>query len=985
MRYGRLMLGTATLILAVADIRGAARANTNPESLNLLPYPQEIKLQGGELRLGPVSHKPARAASATEQIAVESLRRYLPGQGNAVTVRLGSVEEGYEKQWLTNQQRTFLANAGTSPEASVLIVAPDGITVVGKGKWGMLYGVQTINQLAIQAARAKRDTIPCLTIRDWPDTKWRCLSPQLAWYAGWGSRFEGYDNGNWTLDEWRWMVDWSLLHKCNAWAVCMYGKWPFSLPGYEADTLDFDSFYYDMKTGKKTPYHYTHRNIKKEFLPELILYANARGVQVHAYIGKNTFNGTYIQRHPEADAKSLVKEAIPFTPGVHDYWSAFIKRILESGFNGFVFEDPETYHVPNQNEQCYKTFWEPWAAKYGFKSVAETNKNKPPLGVHVEYYTWLFREFDRLIRKHAAALGRPEPPIYLISHILLDRIVKESKDAEERARWFALIDEKHGRKVPFVLFEDHEKEYVQQLGKERAATLGGRGGAAAGCWRLANINNDRMHGDLGMDLAEERAKQRRMVEAGGLGSMIYTFQWSNTEVFGYLGAQYVWRHAGVPGINNEDDFGFMDYTYRIYYGDAVGALVAKAYSVNSCVTESHVLEDDPPTIFFGGPLHREFQLLVVMADEADRLAREAYSLFTGRAPDLYHADYDPESFCWKGYEPAADKRFKTERLRLLCVSTRRAKELCAVAWASRRAKQLIAESATVAAVRDQFNKAVEAARTSELLYFANYQDHYTVGNHNTTDMRKKLDALRSRFLADCGVKEAASTPLEQPVPETARKTNKRRCVISWEKQRDVLPAQANAAGAGLYFSTDIGLSKDIDYFCLGAVFTVQAREKDGGWRTIFRRALLKKDAGWQHWDIPLKGVVDESGTVTLRLITDAYSRAVDRNAPTWKWGYWAQPRIVQVTTGGQREERYDLIEHLADAKLMVQLDDTGERRAFDGKGKDSTGARFEAAGQGMDVPEPAQRAIAAFTPRAKGRSGVTIAEFRARLMSTQNR
>ena len=108
-----------------------------------------------------------------------------------------------------------------------------------------------------------------------------------------------------------------------------------------------------------------------------------------------------------------MREAIPFTPGVHEYWDAFIKRILELGFNGFVFEDPETYHVPNQNAQCYKTFWEPWAEKYGFKSVADTDQNKPPIGVHVEYYTWLFRQFDQMIQKHAQELGRPDPAMYL--------------------------------------------------------------------------------------------------------------------------------------------------------------------------------------------------------------------------------------------------------------------------------------------------------------------------------------------------------------------------------------------------------------------------------------------------------------------------------------------------------------------------------------------------------------------------------------------
>ena len=85
-------------------------------------------------------------------------------------------------------------------------------------------------------------------------------------------------------------------------------------------------------------------------------------------------------------------------------------------------------HVPNQNEMCYKTFWEPWAKTYGFKSVAETDQNNPPLGVHVEYYSWLFKTFDEMIQKHAKELGRADPEIYLISHILLSRMVCREQD-----------------------------------------------------------------------------------------------------------------------------------------------------------------------------------------------------------------------------------------------------------------------------------------------------------------------------------------------------------------------------------------------------------------------------------------------------------------------------------------------------------------------------------------------------------------------------
>ncbi len=287
-------------------------------------------------------------------------------------------------------------------------ISDDGITVVGKGKWGMLYGVQTVNQLirgteTVQGLWRMNTSLPCLTMRDWPDLPWRCLSPQMTWYSGY-NRLEGYDNGNWTLDQWKWLVDWSLLHKCNGWALCMYGNWPFTLPGYEETTLDVDSFFLNPQTGKKEPHRFTHRNIKQEFLPELIRYANQRGVKIYAYIGKNSFNGTYGIKHPDASAGGAA-ELIPFHPGVHEYWEAFIRRIIEIGFDGFVFEDPEAMHVPNQNAMCYTTFWEPWAKAYGFQSVAETDQNNPPLGVQVEYYSWLFKIFDEMIQQYAAQTG----------------------------------------------------------------------------------------------------------------------------------------------------------------------------------------------------------------------------------------------------------------------------------------------------------------------------------------------------------------------------------------------------------------------------------------------------------------------------------------------------------------------------------------------------------------------------------------------------
>ncbi len=133
-------------LLAVAIILGAgagcgsrtARGASSSDILELLPYPQEVKLLGGTFLLGPADHKAYAVASETVHMAVQSLSSYLPQNGRPVTVRLGSVEEGYEQSWLTDAQRSFLDKAQTGPDASVLTITPEGITIVGKGKWGML-------------------------------------------------------------------------------------------------------------------------------------------------------------------------------------------------------------------------------------------------------------------------------------------------------------------------------------------------------------------------------------------------------------------------------------------------------------------------------------------------------------------------------------------------------------------------------------------------------------------------------------------------------------------------------------------------------------------------------------------------------------------------------------------------------------------------------------------------------------------------------
>lgn len=729
--------------IAVGALLISASPAVAANSIKLVPYPQDLKILAGRLPLGPAQYVVPHP-SKTTSVAACTLSRYLPKSGKHMAIRLGSVEEGYDKSWLSADESQFLAKKSTSPEASVVKIGKDGITVVGKGKWGMFYGAQTINQLL----QEKPKDLPYVTIRDWPDMKWRCLSPTMTWYSGY-NRLEGYDLCNWTIDEWKWLVDWSALHKCNGWAMCMYGNWPFTLPGYPETTLDVDSFFYNPATGQKEPWRFTHRNIRREFLPELIHYANERGVDIYAYIGKNSFNGTYGIKHPETNAGGAA-ELLPFAPGVHEYWDAVIARLIGIGFNGFVFEDPEAYHVPNQNKQCYDTFWAPWASTYGYSDVSQTDQNAPPLGVQVEYYSWLFKEFDGMIQKHSLEAGRPNPEIYLISHVLLSRIVNESKTPQERDKWFEYIDDKHGRKVPFVILEANEQAYVDLFGGDRVASLGGRGGSCTcAMFRIASINNDWCGGPMAADMAYERSCQKHIYEAGGFGAMGYIFEWTNTEVFGYIASQYLWRNSGVPGINNDDQTSFLYYAYRLHYGEKVGEMVARIMDESSCVNDQMVLEgvygaQYPST---GAPLHRDYQLLAAIADRSVEMARKAYKTYTGKEPDLWHPVYNPDDFRWNGYDPAANKTFNAERLRLLYVSMRRSQKICETALAYRKSQKLIAEGASAGEVLESFDKAVEAAKENQRIYCINYDDDYDPTDGLCSRVVDELGFRRTQFVA----------------------------------------------------------------------------------------------------------------------------------------------------------------------------------------------------------------------------------------------
>ena len=178
-------------------------------------------------------------------------------------------------------------------------------------------------------------------------------------------------------------------------------------------------------------------------------------------------------------------------------------------------------------------------------------------------------------------------------------------------------------------------------------------------------------------------------------------------------------------------------------------------------------------------------------------------------------------------------------------------------------------------------------------------------------MRKvseELETQRGQFLAALGNKPA----LDDPVPETLRANAKVPVLfIPWEKQTEIVPPrgqqgvhlQSEATTAlwktqppGLYLSTDMALTTDDDYFRLGVVYSVQCKPEAASGKPS---SVTRSTGGTKAGSI---------GKSRLRLITDSYSCAEDRSAPTWKWALWGEPRLVRVSKDGRDEITRNLCE-----------------------------------------------------------------------------
>ncbi|OXS58849.1 hypothetical protein B1A99_12850 [Cohnella sp. CIP 111063] len=459
------------------------------------------------------------------------------------------------------------------PEQSYrLTIGDGGATIYGGGGIGALYGLVTLLSLLRESPDG---ALPAVDIVDGPDARKRIVSPTLTWYAGFARA--GFGTQLWEGPRWKAFIDWCFRHKINALNLVMYGFWPFEFPEYPETVLrDLKVHTWSKEIGDWIEVSFTHPNLRKPFLEEIIRYANDRGIDMYAYIGLNSYSGGYPVAHPESRGQ-LSRELLDqghvnnydslcaSRKDVRDYLIASVKRIEQLGFNGLVFEESEEVQWFCQCEACKE--------KYGH---LPPNDAKHSVSVDL---LWAYEEVLRPETMIAVRWLR-EPPI------VKDRAVLETwrDKLPERVKLFW---------APGLEDDDREfLKWVEVFGPERIWSRNCEGsGFAASLGRIPYIIPDTFPESLKnyafQHLWNDISQFQGAVNTGCEGINGYGFEWYGHELFFMAAAQYGWNAwAQTQGE-------FLAHAARHLFGEANGARYERLIRTLPCIHETQICDTLP--------------------------------------------------------------------------------------------------------------------------------------------------------------------------------------------------------------------------------------------------------------------------------------------------------------------------------------------------------------------------------------------------------
>ena len=258
------------LIALSVLLAAAACAPKNLQTINVVPYPNEVQIKSGEFCVAGADVKYDAAADERTKALIEAFAQQL----SLVTGAESAVSED-------NGEIAFILDAEMPHEAYTLNVTKKGVEVKASGLNGFNYAIQTIKQMLPveifgKVAAADREwTLPCVKINDAPRFGYRGLHMDVSRHF--------FD-----MDEVKRYLDIMEVHKLNTlhWHITDDQGWRLEIKKYprltevgavRKQTLVghlFDSEVYDG-----TPYgegcYFTQDQVR-----EILDYAAGKGITV---------------------------------------------------------------------------------------------------------------------------------------------------------------------------------------------------------------------------------------------------------------------------------------------------------------------------------------------------------------------------------------------------------------------------------------------------------------------------------------------------------------------------------------------------------------------------------------------------------------------------------------------------------------------------------------------------------------------------------
>ena len=354
--------------------------------IRLLPEPKELIDRGG--RTAPFSSLCLHGADG-ELLEAASLRfwnyRDLPILGDN-----GAAEGGLRVEIIASlSDPRHLENPLFLSQGYQLDIREEQATLRYAHKAGYINGLTSLKQLIME--RGAGFTLPLCSITDFPSLPVRAVAPTFSWYAGYGRI--GFDMQLWGFEEWAEFLNISLDNKINQFNMVMYGYWPFEFDEYpETVFRDVPVDTWNAENRRWLTTRFSHPNIEKPFLSELISLAHKLEFRIFAYVGLNSYNGAYSIKHPEARTKPPASggflndfDSLCLShPGSADYILRSMRRIAELGFDGFTLEESEEGFWYCECEGC-RDRWHKHAAS--------------PVHAKHSANMWLLGEIHRTVRE----------------------------------------------------------------------------------------------------------------------------------------------------------------------------------------------------------------------------------------------------------------------------------------------------------------------------------------------------------------------------------------------------------------------------------------------------------------------------------------------------------------------------------------------------------------------------------------------------------